>query len=569
MKQTIFETRQRADELIHEAINIWRQSDMNDSLEGLENDPVLSLLMTALAYQMNELVSDMESMKIEVLEEFAHLLTPYEVGHAIPATAIVEAVLQAGVPEMDVNSQSVFVLEGSEFAFMPLLQTRVVNAKVRSIVRLDGRRWKVSLAFKSPINDLSRMTFAVMNSHFQDLKVTIKGQLVPIVKPWDYSELPLSECFGIDTILYNRSQTYQASAASMDLFARQNVRLFTIKPHAKGKLIPTETETIDLVFEFSGISDQFVFDKKNFSLNPLLLVNAQQHKITLSSTSPIARVSGYDMTDSQTTQQFLHAVRPSEEQIYGSSMIEVRRVAGDRFNQGRLVKLLYSIIAKYHSDYYAFQDLQGVAGDKTIQSLQELVGRLLDAAQKDKLRQVSGVYILLRDAGVIRKNNGSVELSYLTTAGANVNSALTPTSTFVVPAGFSAAETHQIANPVPGSDEIREEAADACLTRYYLATNDRIVTPADIKLFCYNELLTRYGIVREMVDSISVNHRQQVEGRQCGYEILVDIVLVNNPFVKRSFADKIPQVEILLQKMIEVRSTNIYPIHLTIQIASE
>ena len=162
-----------------------------------------------------------------------------------------------------------------------------------------------------------------------------------------------------------------------------------------------------------------------------------------------------------------------------------------------------------------------------------------------------------------------MELSYLTTAGANVNSALTPTSTFVVRAGFSAAETHQIANPVPGSDEIREEAADACLTRYYLATNDRIVTPADIKLFCYNELLTRYGIVREMVDSISVNHRQQVEGRQCGYEILVDIVLVNNPFVKRSFADKIPQVEILLQKMIEVRSTNIYPIHLTIQIASE
>ena len=42
MKQTIFETRQRADELMREAINIWRQSDMNDFLEGLETDPVLS-----------------------------------------------------------------------------------------------------------------------------------------------------------------------------------------------------------------------------------------------------------------------------------------------------------------------------------------------------------------------------------------------------------------------------------------------------------------------------------------------------------------------------------------------
>ena len=33
MKQTIFETRQRAEELLLEAINIWRQSDDNDKLE--------------------------------------------------------------------------------------------------------------------------------------------------------------------------------------------------------------------------------------------------------------------------------------------------------------------------------------------------------------------------------------------------------------------------------------------------------------------------------------------------------------------------------------------------------
>ena len=49
MKQTIFETRQRAEELLREAINIWRKSDMNDSLEGLENDPMFSILLTAVA----------------------------------------------------------------------------------------------------------------------------------------------------------------------------------------------------------------------------------------------------------------------------------------------------------------------------------------------------------------------------------------------------------------------------------------------------------------------------------------------------------------------------------------
>lgn len=551
---------------MREAINIWRQSDMNDFLEGLETDPVLSLMLTALAYQMNEAVGDMEMLKTEVLEEYAYLLTPYEVGHAVPATAVIETALQDTIPEMELTPQSEFTLTGTPYTFIPVLRSRVMNAKVRSIVRMDGRRWKVSLLFKSPVSEISGLTFAVRNVNFQDVKVTIKGQLVPLVKPWDFADLPLSQCFGLDTILYNRSQTYQAQASCLDLFARQNIRLFYVKPHAAGKLLPAETETVDLVFEFTGISDRFQFDKESFSLNTVLLANAKMHSVTLSAASPLARVAGYDNRDDQSSQQFLHAIRPSEEQIYGNSLVEVRRVAADRFNQGQLVRLLHVLIAKYHSDYYAFQDMKGISGDKTMQALQEILSRLLDAAQKDKLRQLPGVYILLRDASAIRTGNGSVDVSYMTTAGANVNAALNSSSTFTVPTGFNSTDTRQIAIPVPGSDEVSEEGALASLSRYYVATCDRIVTPADIKVFCYNELLTRYGIVRDMVSDISVSHRQQIDNRECGYEIVVEILLADNSFVKRSFADKIPQVEILLQKMIEVRSTNIYPIHVSIQI---
>ena len=44
--------------------------------------------------------------------------------------------------------------------------------------------------------------------------------------------------------------------------------------------------------------------------------------------------------------------------------------------------------------------------------------------------------------------------------------------------------------------------------------------------------------------------------------------MADNPFVKRSFAEKTSQVEILLQKMIEVRSTNIYPVTVVIRVES-
>ena len=565
MKQTIFETRQRAEELLLEAINIWRQSDDNDKLEGLENDPVLRLMITALAYQTNESISDVEMMKTEVLEEFAQLLTPYEVGHAVPATAVIETLPQDSLTEIDVDDQSSFLLSGTNFTFMPLLKTRVLNAKVNSVLRIDGRRWKVGLSFNSPVRDLSGFAFAVNSPNFQDLTVSLKSMQLPLIKPWNYSELPLSDNFGLDTIIYNRSQTYEASSTCLDLFARQNIRYFVIQPFTPSQELTSGMESVDLTFEFFGITDKFVFNEKHLSLNPVILVNAQKHQTTLSGQTPIVRVAGFDKNESSPNQQFLHAVRPSEEQIYGNSLVEVRKVAADRFNQGRLVRLLNSVIARFYSDYYAFQNLQGISGDKTIQSLQEILSRLMEAAKKDQFRQIPGVYLLLRNSNLIQSGKGSVDVSYLTTAGAAVNASLNTDSTFTVPVGLAAGETHQIAVPVLGRDEITEESAMASLSRYYIATCDRIVTPADIKLFCYNELLTRYGIVREMVKQLSVNRRIQKDRHSCGYEIVVDIVLADNPFVKRSFAEKVSQVEILMQKMIEVRSTNIYPVTVTIR----
>jgi hypothetical protein len=569
MKQTIFETKQRAEELLREAINVWRHSDDNDKLEGLENDPILKLMITALAYQTNESISDLEAMKTEVLEEYAQLLTPYEIGHAMPATAVITTAPQDPITELELNSSTTFSLTGTEYRFMPLLKTRLLNVKKVSIVRMDGRRWKVTLNFSSPIKDISSFAFAIKNKNFQDLNITINRQPLPIAKPWDYSELPLADSFGLDTILYNRSQTYEASASCLDLFARQNIRIFVIRPHKPTQYAEVETDSMDLVFEFSGINDNFMFDKNCLILNPVILVNAELHHTTLSAQTPVARVGGYDgNNDDNVNLQFLHAIRPAEEQLYGNSLIEVRRVAADRFNQGRLVKLLNAVIARYHSDYYAFLNLKGISGDKTMQALQEILMRLSDSAKKDQLRQVPGVYILLRDTKLFQSKEGSVEIGYLTTSGAGVNSALNTDSTFAVPTGLSSTQTRQIASPVMGSDEITDEAAKTCLARYYIATCDRIVTSADIKLFCYNELLTRYGIVRDMVRKLTVNRRQQIERNGPGYEIVVEILLADNPFVKRSFEEKISTVEILLQKMIEVRSTNIYPITVTISIES-
>ena len=467
------------------------------------------------------------------------------------------------------NSDTLYKLADTDYTFMPILRSKVLNADVQSIIRLDGRRWKVDLKFKSPVMDLSGFTFAVNNLFFEDVKVSYKGTVLPIIKPWQYSKLPLAKCFSLDSALYNGSQTFNPSMIAMDLYARQNVRLYCVKEHDPKPYMPTEVDAMSLVFEFSGITDRFVFDKKQLSLNCIALANAQIGKTSLSGEHPIVRVAGYNETDSDKvgSNQFLHLIRPSEEQLYNRARVEVRRIFGDRFNQGSLVRLLHALLNKYQSDFYAFQNQKELADDSTMQNLQDILGRLMKVCQKDIHRSMEGIYLLLHQDENADLKNVSLDISYLVTQGASVNSMLNEESAFIPPAAFDSGATRQIVPPTPGSNEISDKACEASLMRYHVITNDRIVTPADIKAFCYNELLTRYGIDNDMVKSISVSHRLETDPHGCGYEILAEIQLVDNPFVKRSFADKMVQIETLMQKMMEVRSTNIYPIRVSITIS--
>ena len=99
-----------------------------------------------------------------------------------------------------------------------------------------------------------------------------------------------------------------------------------------------------------------------------------------------------------------------------------------------------------------------------------------------------------------------------------------------------------------------------------MITNDRIVTPADVKILCYNELERRFGITSEMIAGIKVKQAQKAERHHYGFETQVYISLTDNAYIKRDFVDKIPMTELILQKMIEVRSTNVFPVVVNIEV---
>lgn len=563
MKQTLFETRERANELLREALEIWRQGDNSDQLDGIEKDPVFSLLMNALAYQENEIDNDISRLKQEIADDFARLMTPFEVGHAIPASAVVETMPDNSLAEVSVNKDSIFKLEG-RYSFMPLFNSKVINASIGSVERLDGRRWKVEFNFSNPIKDLSGFCFATRDIDYKTLSVKIQGSKLRLIRPWNYTELPFTPYFSPDSLIYTHGEAYTGSMLPMDIFVRQNIRMFWIDEF-KSSVESGEQTKLDMVFEFSGISENFIFDASKLVLNTILLVNAEEKEVSLSSQTPITRIAGYsEGNNDNISQQFLQLIRPSYNQLYSSTQLEVRRVSGDRFNQASLVKLLTSIVNKYHTDFYAFQNLDEMKSDKLLYNLQELIARMIRASKKEKLRNMGGVYLLLHNRSRMKDPSFSLNVKYLTTSGAGVNSSLKNDATFQSPANLNQTSTKQITRPVTGSDEVASETISKTLLRYYMITGDRIVTPADIKLFCMTELERIYGLSEDTIERVTVATRQSKEEYGSGYEICVDIHLNDSPIIKRSLAGRLPMIEIVLQKMLEVRSTGIYPFRVTI-----
>ena len=280
----------------------------------------------------------------------------------------------------------------------------------------------------------------------------------------------------------------------------------------------------------------------------------------------MARIAGYKDTKGN-GQQLMYLLPPAQEQLFGKTPVIVRRVAADRFNHAALTRLVNSLATKFNTDYYAFLTTDNADIRNLIGGIQDALERLKTATQNDAQSDISGIYLIL-DHKTVSSNSGiSLDINYLITAGANVNEYLQEESVFSTPAGIDSVNI--LAKPVPGFNEINNAGHTQELVRYHLVTNDRIVTPADMKLFCYAELMNRYAIIPDMIESITVNRLQRWDIADCGNIICVTVTLADNPFVRRSFEDKIPQAEMLLQTLMEVRSNQLYPIYVYIKLKQE
>jgi hypothetical protein len=338
--------------------------------------------------------------------------------------------------------------------------------------------------------------------------------------------------------------------------------MFVVEKYASDDIFTCPVDKIDLVFEFMGITDDFVFDKSQLLINTVLLVNTSQKSATISVNNPLVRIAD----EEDASEKLLHLMRPSTEQMYKNISFTLRRSAIERFNVEKLLKLLHCLIDKYSTDYYAFMQIDRLKSGLEVNRLYQWLVNLAKYLEESPIAMSSGVYLLLKKGKETLLEDESLTIQYLTTQGAAVNPYLSTRAVLNVPVGLSMQKTNIVAEPVLGLDEAVGVDIQNSISRYYMVTNNRLVTPADIKIFCYTELLRRYNIDSSIIRNIIVKNVIYSEIGHCGFETKVEILMIDDVFVKRSLAGKINEVELILQKMIEVRSSFVYPVQVNIRI---
>lgn len=575
MRQNTFETKQRTEELMHEALSIWQASDQSDFLTGLEDDPVFNVIMSALAYQANDFDNQIAKLKTDILEEFEKTLSTGAVGNAVPTSTVVRVNAQGSTP-VTIDENTPFHCQEAEATFLPLLKSRVFNIQHYEVERLDGRRWKVGIDLPEPVSSLEGMTFAIAELPFHDLHVSLMTddeQELPlnVIAPWESYNMPLTEPFSLDTLMYNRTRgvtgggekgnlsSYQCNCA-MDIFAQQGLSLYYIGVQTDELPQLATSKHIDLCFEFDGLGQSFIFNESQVAFNVVLLANVAIKTTTLSSQSPIAKLAGGDEED------FLYLLRPDSNQVLASVPIDIRRVHTDRFNRSSLISLLNTLIDRFHTDKYAFMNSEVVAYETHVQRIVDSLRQMQTEASKDGTPGESVYLQFNSQANLSSFNNLSLNIRYLVTKGDSINKSFSQKSKFTVPGLLDERICTQIIPPHYGHNAIRSEKEENIMRRYLLTTNDRLVTPYDIQLFCRNEIQTRYNIDCGMIEHVTVQHERLDQGRYHTYMILVTVTLVDNSFVHRAFDNRTQTVEKYLEKMIQVRTTGIYPVKVVLKV---
>ena len=529
-------------QLIREAIEHW---DEKGELLNIENDPVVKLLFSALAYQSYSISREISAFKGKVVAEFRNKLIPYHLIKPFPALSVIETRLAKNKDSLTsfvVDEKCEFEFGKSKMPFAPLFKTTVIDAKISDIqADKNSNTLQLTLSSDEIIEDFSGMSFYFEDSEMTpDVEISLNSQFLPVIKPDDCDNLPFTDWFQHHYLLSEDNQLqYGNYDYWLEFFVRKHINICYINAYNCNRIKNTTTSPVFNIHFKSRLELQY-FQNRTIRINCLPVVNVQKHSVMLNNNDPVKKLS----VDKSVFLNLLvgENTEKNDDDFY------IRHFGVERYNQEELLFQINDLFNRFISDYYAFKDIEDLKKGEKIENLYKNFRELWPVIMRNENRNYSGVYAILKLNRNLKYQFNNVTIDYLTTHCELANNIREGEKATVASEFLDKGNTVLLMDTTGGREEEYSEEILNRLARYNLITKDRLVTCADLKAFCYRELKSK-------IEEVTV----QNTGKRIDIQIILKEEDASDDPSEKFFH------ETLLKQKIKVRSLFSLPIVVNIK----
>lgn len=553
-------------DLLEKILELWKKQgkwdgdDRSMPYYGLDKDPILSILITAFVFQINQLEDNIKAFREGLFDEFEDLAVPFELVKPVPAIAMLATSKRKGDndtiftdQDMSFEIEKKMMMSSERYAFAPLFNTRLVNITPVSVKQLSETKWLVNFDNDEAELNLDSVAFFFDKLNFTDLKITIDGKEIPLVKPWEYDRFPLNPWITAKNVVCNKSLVYGSNEQWFDMWTNNELNYYLIAPDFKKKI---KDKDFSLTFDFAGLDGSQTLKAENIILNAFPIVNVTRKDFFLSLNSPVVKISEENLDDSEDEEDrhnsfFMNLVFDEEKNEYDDlDKFTLRHFGCERFDMAELINTANTLVRRYGTDFYAFQSMPQFQSSERMRRLSYVVKDITDILKQYGIPK-SGIYAILKNKNYLSPDEAKLTICSLFTNGVAAND-IDINASIISSDNLDNKKTRLLTMTSGGKDEILDHDEKRMLGRYYLQTNDRIVTRSDLNIFC-RRILIQEGIKTKYIINIDVPRP-------------TDNAKVQKVFitVDKDFVSDVDFVHLAskMQKMIDVRSAGFMPVEI-------
>lgn len=526
-------TQQKIDKLVGE---------LKDTGAALD-DPVSKLMVVALLHQVQKIKDEIESLPSRIVERLCGSFVPKNKIDATPAISFVQPMIKArrDIAPHHITDGSYFTYKidsKQNLSYYPLYKTlllpfsktylmtptefRDADACTKIQFGRKGQVW-LGMEVSSDIESLENASFLIKgtdgvlpqrilaDSSSSELTFSCADRMenIPMMEPFDSQQM---NSRNIPVVSHWQEILSQAENGRL-VYITDPTRdrdLFKCKAYPKSFQQSLESDYLDkfadntlwLLFDFG--SDYSVPDTIEILPNIVPVVNVSVNSVTLTQSSPIARLTKNDGSF------FLSVIEtPLSMQKQGFNMNEddivIRDFDARGYNADNLAKDVRNLYNHFIEDYYAFVEYNMLKDGELIRSLRETVntiGKSVMNGPEGRNRFDEGVYAM-RNVKLTDQTT-PVKVSYMTTMGRKGNRPQAGMSMENKRDAALEKDVTVVSSATGGEDRATADQMYELL-RYYTLTSDRLYTKMDVDAFLRLKIVREFGTEEAKRISYAIN----------------------------------------------------------------